>query len=567
MDLNKIDIRNAFKVLRMSYVNVGLLSCVINVLMLTGPLYMLQVYDRVLASSSVPTLLVISTLMVLLYFFSGLLDILRGKILARIGQRLDMSLSAASYGLSSEVPLIYGPRSSTIRPVQDMDTLRHFLTSPGPIAIFDMPWMPIYLTIVFLFHPILGLTSLSGGILICLLIGIKETISRKPASEIARANNERINLTEISRRNAEVIKAMGMSSSLKKRWDEKNQTFLQSQLIASDRSRLISSIVKTFRFFLQSAVLGVGAWLAIQQEISAGIMIAASIMTSRALAPIEQAVGSWPSFVAARQSKNRLINLFNAQPVVAQRTQIPVPHRSISVESLTCGSAGSKKPIITDINFALDAGDGLGIIGPSGSGKSTLARALVGVAPVLNGCIRFDRFELSQWDEMKLGEIVGYLPQDIQLFDGTISENISRFEDTQNASAIIEAAELANIDQIIGSLPDGYNTRIGSSGFNLSAGQMQRIALARAVYKNPFLIVLDEPNSNLDAEGEIALSNTIRTMRKRGSIVIVIAHRPSAISSVEKVLVIKDGKQSTFGPKDDIIRDGISPVQNAANAS
>lgn len=555
-------VRSAFKSLRSSYIGVGIVSMVINLLMLTGPLFMLQVYDRVLASGSVPTLVVIGSLAIGLYVFYGILEAFRGRILARLGQRVDAQLSAESYDISTNLPLILGPKATQVRPVQDLDTLRQFLSGPGPAAIFDVPWMPLYLGIVFLFHPLLGFIALGGGVIICILIGLKEIMSRKPAREFAHENGRRANLVEIARRNAEVVRAMGMMPSLKKRWDVGNSEFLTKQRVTADRAGSFGTTVKTFRLLLQSAVLGVGAWLAIGQEVSPGIMIAASIMTSRALAPIEQAVAHWPGFVAARQSKKRLQDVIEQRANADDVMELPIPTNTLTVSQLACGPAGIKQIVAQGIVFDLEAGDGLGIIGPSGSGKSTLARAIVGVTPALKGAIRFDGAELEQYAPERVGQFIGYLPQDIQLFDGSVNENISRFMENAEPEAVIEAAKLADVHQMITALPDGYNTMIGVSGYALSAGQQQRIALARALYKNPFLVVLDEPNSNLDAEGEGALTNAIKAMREVGSIVIVIAHRPSAIAGVNKILVMKDGQQSAFGLKEEILQKVIAPVPN-----
>lgn len=564
MSSNNEIVRKAFKSLRASYIGVGVVSMAINILMLTGPLYMLQVYDRVLASGSVPTLVVISSLAVGLYVFYGILEAFRGRILVRMGQRVDAQLSASTYDLSTELPLLLGPKSNQLRPMQDLDTLRQFLSGAGPAAIFDMPWMPLYLAIVFLFHPILGFIALGGGLLICVLITLREVFSRKPAQEFALENGRRANLVELSRRNSEVVRAMGMMPVLKQQWAEGNSEYLTKQRITADRSGTFGTIVKSFRFLLQSAVLGVGAWLAIRQEVSPGIMIAASIMTSRALAPIEQAVAHWPAFVGARQSKKRLQSILQERVLATDILELPLPSKSLSLEQVSCGPAGSKQIVVQGIDLRLSAGDGLGIIGPSGSGKSTLARAIVGVTPALRGSIRLDGSELDQWDDERIGSFIGYLPQDIQLFDGTISQNIARFALDVKSEEIIKAAKYADVHEMISRLPDGYNTIIGQSGYALSAGQQQRIALARAIYKQPFLIVLDEPNSNLDSEGEIALTNAIKEMRDKGSIVIVIAHRPSAISAVDKILVMNDGKQSAFGPKDEVLQKALAPVSAQA---
>ncbi len=546
---------------------VGLVSMVINMLMLTGPLFMLQVYDRVLASGSVPTLVVIGSLAFALYVFYGLLEGVRSRILSRLGQRVDARLSSRAYDLSTYLPLVLGPKAARLRPVQDLDTMRQFLSGPGPAALFDVPWMPFYLAVVFLFHPILGFVAFGGALLITVLIGLNEVFTRKPARESAQETGRRQQLVEVSRRNGEAVRAMGMTEALKTRWEEGNSAYLSSQRRAADVAGLFSTSTKAFRFLLQSAILGVGAWLAIGQEITPGVMIAASIMTSRALAPIEQAVAHWRGFVAARQSHARLKKMMDRGEEQTARMDMPLPEQSLKFEAVASGPAGDTKPFIQNISFQLKAGDGLGIIGASGSGKSTLARTMVGVLPALRGKVKFDGSELSQWPSERVGQFIGYLPQDIQLFDGTIAENIARFQTDAPSEAIIKAAKQADIHGLITELPDGFNTVIGSAGMTLSGGQKQRVALARALYGEPFLVVLDEPNSNLDAEGEAALTNAIKEMRERGSIVVVVAHRPSAIAAVDTILCMTKGQASALGPKDEVMKQVIAPVPGAKGAA
>lgn len=554
-------VRAAFSAVRTGFVGVGALSLVINVLMLTGPLFMMQVYDRVLASGSVPTLVVIGALAVALYGFYGLLEAVRGRILSRLGQRVDARLSTAVYRLSNRLPVALGKKSARLRPVNDLDTVRQFLSGPGPAAIFDIPWLPFYLGLIFLFHPVLGLVAGGGGLVICILIGLNEATSRAPVAEASQHGALRAAHVETGQRNSEVIEAMGMQPVLSARWEAANGTYLETQRRAADRAGLFGNLIKTFRFVLQSAILGVGAWLSIKHEISPGVMIAASIMTSRALSPIEQAVAQWRGFVACRQSLKRLKELL-AKPDQGSEDglALPLPEKSLSVEALICGPFGETTPNLQGVSFALQAGDGLGVIGTSGSGKTTLARALTGAVPALKGAVRLDGAELSQWPPERRGDIIGYLPQDVQLFDGTIAENIARFRPGAEADQIIEAARIADVHDLIVSLPEGYDTVIGRAGRNLSAGQRQRIALARALFGNPFLIVLDEPNSNLDAGGEAALTQAIMTMRQRGSIVIVIAHRPSAISAADKILCLNDGRMTAFGPKDEVLKKVLAPV-------
>lgn len=563
------NVSDVFVRLRSTFMGIGLVSLLINVLMLTGPLFMLQVYDRVLASGSVPTLMVIGGLALSMYIFYGLLEGARSRLLARVGQRVDAQLSSTAYALSTILPLKMGAQAAKHRPVQDLDTLRQFLSGPGPAAIFDVPWIPLYLGVVFLFHPILGYLALAGALLICVLIALNEVFSRKPAVEAAQVAGRRNAVVEASRRNAEAVQSMGMMGALLSRWTRENDAYLTKQRSSADWTGFFGTATKTIRFLLQSAILGVGAWLAIGQEITPGVMIAASIMTSRALAPVDQAVSQWRGFIAARQGLGRLKALIAADKKTDdnEMLDLPLPTSSLRLEELACGPAGIRQAFIQGVTLELVAGDGLGVIGPSGSGKSTLARAIVGLTPALRGAVRFDGAELSQWSDDRIGDIIGYLPQDVQLFDGTIAENISRFALEPSPDVIIDAAKLADVHDLIVGLPEGYNTLIGSEGMAMSGGQRQRIALARALYGRPFLVVLDEPNSNLDSDGEAALTRAIKAMRAHGSIVVVIAHRPSAIVAVDKVLCLTEGKVAGFGPKEEVMQKLVAPIPSRGVAA
>ncbi|WP_346915476.1 ATP-binding cassette domain-containing protein [uncultured Roseibium sp.] len=416
--------------------------------------------------------------------------------------------------------------------------------------MFDVPWLPFYLGIVFLFHPVLGLVALSGAIIISILIGVNEAMSRSPVAEANRQTSLRTSDVEISQRNSEVMHAMGMDDVLAARWAGRNDDYLTAQRRMADRSGFFGTLIKTIRFVLQSAMLATGAWLAIEQEITPGVMIASSIMTSRALSPIEQAVAQWRGFVACRQALRRLreglANAMAAQP----ETELPLPAETLSVESVSCGPYGSTTPFVRGASFELQAGDGLGIIGPSGSGKSTLARALVGVLPThLAGKSAMMAPRFPSGPRSGAGNSSAICPRTCQLFDGTVAENIARFRTESSSQQVIEAARLADVHDLIVSLPEGYDTLIGRSGYALSAGQSQRIALARALYGNPFVVVLDEPNSNLDAEGEAALTGAIKSAQQRGAIVVVIAHRPSALATLNKILCLRQGQTVAFGPK------------------
>jgi len=552
--------------LRRSLWGISGVSLVINLLMLTGPIFMLQIYDRVLVSGSVPTLVAIGTLALVLYCFYGVLEGLRGRVLYRIGQQVDAKLSAQAFSLSTAIPIKLGAQGRRLRPVQDMDTLSRFISGHGPAAIYDIPWLPFYLAIVFLFHSLLGFVALAGALAICIMIALNEVSCRGPSEKAAQVRGHRESFVEESCRNAEVIQAMGMTNALSDLWNRENTAFLDGQRIAADQSIFFGTSIKTTRFVLQSAILAVGAWLAIEQEISAGVMIACSIMTARALAPVEQAVAHWRGFVAARQSFRRLREMLRVQVEPDLDIALPLPRKRFTIAQLSCGPAGTRQPVVRGVNMELAAGEGLGIIGPSGSGKSTLVRAMVGAASILNGDIRFDGAELGQWSSAERRRFIGYLPQVLQLFDGTIAQNIARFDPYASSEAVIEAATLADIHDMIVGLPNGYNTIVGIEGMTLSGGQQQRIALARALYGAPFFIVLDEPNSNLDTEGEVALAEAITAMRHRGSIVILVAHRPRVIGTVDKVLCLKQGQVVASGPREQVLRKTLVSVSARASA-
>ncbi len=545
-------VTECLQALRSTLAGIGLLSLPINLLMLTGSLFMLQVYDRVLASGSVPTLIVLAGLAAGMYVFYGLLEGIRSRVLLRVGQHLDAQLSATSYECAITLPVLMGRKAETLDPVRDLETVRQFLVGPGPTAIFDLPWMPVYLTIIYVFHPILGLVAIGGAVFICILIGLNELASRTPSADANRHAVQRAAIVEQGRRNAEAVRAMGMTATLKEQWEAFNGTFLTKQRHAADMANLFGTLTKSFRFMLQSAMLATGAWLAIGQEITPGVMIAASIITSRALSPVEMAVSQWRGFVATRQGLKRLRDVVEGRPKEPERMELPLPSKTLALDNVVSGPVGH--PVLQNVGFALEAGDGLGVIGPSGAGKSSLARTLVGVYPVLRGSLRLDGADLFQWAPDRQGAFIGYLPQDIQLFAGTVAQNISRFQTDAGPEDIIRAAELADAQALITSLPNGYDTEIEPGGSTLSGGQMQRIALARALYGNPFLVVLDEPNSNLDSEGEIALTKAIGALRDSGSIVIVIAHRPSALAGVDTVLFMKEGRAQAFGPKEDVLQ-------------
>jgi len=556
----KSELRAALGPCRSAFTGVGLVSGMINVLYLTGSFFMLQVYDRVLPSRSVPTLIGLAVLAAALYAFQGVLDLIRSRLLVRIGSALDVALSARVYHVLVSLPLKTRQQGDGLQPLRDLDQLRSFLSSGGPQAFVDLPWMPLYLGICFLFHFWIGIAALVGAIILVTLTLLSEVKTRGPAKEAVGYATQRNVLAESARRNAEVLHAMGMKSRSASRWSEANSRYMAAQRRASDVAGGLGAISKVLRMLLQSAVLGVGAYLVIQQEATAGIIIASSILTSRALAPVEVAIANWKGFISARQSWRRLAELLVKLPADDDPMPLPRPMAMLSVESIAVNPPGEPKLVAVDVNFRLKAGQGLGIIGPSASGKSSLARALVGVWQPARGKVRLDGAALEQWSADDLGKHIGYLPQDVELFAGTVAENIARFEPEPDAGLVLEAAKAANVHDLILKLPRGYETQIGEAGQSLSAGQRQRIALARALYGKPFLVVLDEPNSNLDTEGESALTEAILGVRARGGVVICVAHRPSALAGVDSILVMAQGQVQAFGPKDEVLRKVLAPA-------
>ncbi|MBN9596895.1 MAG: type I secretion system permease/ATPase [Afipia sp.] len=549
----KSELGTALRACRSAFVGVGVMSCVINILYLTGSFFMLEIYDRVLPSRSIPTLVGLIVLAGGLYMVQGILDLIRGRILIRIGSTLDEMLSRRVYDVVVRMPLFAGNRSEGIQPLRDLDNVRSFLSGMGPGALFDLPWLPLYLAICFAFHPLIGVTALVGAALLIALTVLTEYLTHEPMKRSTALAMRRQDLALAGRRNAEVLAAMGMAGRVGKRWEESNRDYLATNQRASDVAGGLGAIAKVMRMMLQSAVLGVGAYLVINQQATAGIIIAGSILSARALAPVDLAIAHWKGFVAARQSWHRLNRLLGMLPEQAAPTLLEPPAGKLSVETLSISPPGEQKVVAQDITFALEAGQAVGVIGPSGSGKSSLVRALVGVWQPVRGKVRLDGAALDQWSPEILGRHIGYLPQDVELFAGTIAQNISRFEDDASPESIIAAARDARVHDLIIGMKDGYDTQIGDQGSVLSAGQAQRIALARALYGNPFLVVLDEPNSNLDSEGDVALNKAILAVRARGGVVVVVAHRPIGIESVDLILVMKDGRAQAFGPKEAVL--------------
>jgi PrtD family type I secretion system ABC transporter len=548
------DLAAALRDCRRAFAGVALFSGVVNLLMLAGPLYMLQIYDRVLSSRSVPTLVVLSVFLVGAYAFQGALDLIRSRVVVRAAALLDQHLAVAVHGAVIRLAVSNRHPGEGPQPVRDLDQIRAFLTGAGPIAIVDLPWIPVFLLICFLIHPWLGLAATVGGIVLFTMTLLTERASRAPARMAAQDAGVRSVMVEAGRRGGETIVAMGMAGSLAQRWARVNDRYIGAVARLSDVAGSFGSTSKVLRLLLQSMILGLGAYLVIRQELTAGAMIAASIMMGRALAPIETTIANWRAFVAARQSIRRLSEaLTRAAPRTAV-TALPPPARSLDVEQVTIAAPGTPTPIVTGVHFSLKSGEALGIIGPSGAGKTSLIRALVGIWPPVKGNVRLDGAELGQWDPELRGRHIGFVSQTVELFDGTISENIARMAIAPDVDSVLRAAQAAGAHDLILRLPSGYDTKVGEGGEALSGGQRQRIALARALYGDPFLVVLDEPNANLDSDGELALHQAMLALKARGAILVLIAHRPATLSACDRLLVLANGVQQGIGPRDEILQ-------------
>ncbi len=552
---------------KQAFAAIGLFSCFINILMLTGALFMLQIYDRVLPSRSVPTLIGLVVLALALFAFLGALDFLRGRLLVRVGAFLDERLSPKIYEAVVRMPLRSVRQGDGLQPIRDFDQIRSFLSGLGPTALFDLPWLPIYLAICFAFHFWIGMTALVGAIILLSLAAATEYWVREPLKAAARLGMQRNNIGEASYRNAEVLSAMGMGARMGERWSAANKKYIEHQQGATDISGGLGSVSRVLRMVLQSALLAVGAVLVLYNEATPGVIIAGSILGARAVAPVEIAIANWRQFVNARQSWERLNRLLAAFVAGPPPLALPAPKSLLSVENVSVTPPGERKIVVQDATFQIKAGSAVGIIGPNAAGKSSLARAIVGVWPAVRGTIRLDGAALDQWSAEALGIHVGYLPQDVELFAGSVKQNISRFEPEPKADDIIAAAKAAAVHDMILRLPNGYDSEIGEGGIALSAGQRQRIALARALYKNPFMVVLDEANSNLDGEGEAALSHAIASVRRRGGIAIVVALRPKALDECDLAMFVAGGQIKAFGPKAEVLAKVLKAMPQQPNPS
>ena len=561
---SKGELWSALTASRRAIVAVGWFSCVINILMLAGPLFMLQVYDRVMTSGSLSTLAALLALTIAVYAIIGVLELVRSRIITRIGIEIDQRIGDRIFeaGLKSSVAKSGSPSNA----LRDLDTLRNFVAGPAPMTFFDVWWSPVYLLVIFATHWTLGLSALLGCALLLMTAWLSDKRSRAPLQENQKSAMRGMEMAETGQRNAEAITAMGMIGAYRRRWQTLNQQALSWQVYASDVLGGISAVSKTLRLLLQSLMLAIGAALALKGEISSGSIIAATIIFGRALAPVEQVITHWRSSLKAHDSYKKLEALLTEVPATVRGVTLPAPRGLLDVAGLRVGAPGSKTMILHGMTFAVKPGQMLAVIGPSASGKSSLARALVGLWPPTGGSIKLDGVELGQWPGEALGQHIGYLPQDTELFSGTVRENIGRFRTDATDAEIIEAAAAAHAHDLILSLPDGYTTELGAFGTHLSGGQRQRIALARALFRNPALVVLDEANANLDRAGDTALSAAIDGMRARGQAIVFVSHRVQAIQQADTLLYLDRGVQKAFGPRDQVMAEinGANPSARPA---
>jgi PrtD family type I secretion system ABC transporter len=531
--------------------SVGAFSLFINLTMLNGPLFMLQVYDRVMTSQSRETLVFLTLLAVGVLMFQSCVEVIRAKLLVRAGAQLDEELRSKTFGLSFDGKLNEATMTS-MQGLRDLDTLRGFLTGPGLIALFDAPWTPIFMFIVFMVHPALGALALTGAVLILGLAYLGELATRESLKEAATAHRDAEYFVGTLQINSESARSMGMAGNMQRRWTEHHEASLAWQALASERASRLSTGAKFARQLLQTLGLALGAYLALENQISAGAIVATSIIMGRALAPIEATIGQWKAFVQARQAFARLNAALKAEAEGVTRTKLPPPSGAYRLENVSLALDGVKEPIVKGVSLELNAGEALGVIGPTGSGKSTLARLIIGSLRPSAGSVRLDGVEIADWPREEIGPHIGYLAQDVELLDGTVAENISRHGE-HDSEAIVEAAKLANAHEFILSLPHGYDTPIGERGKLLSGGQRQRVGLARAIFGNSKVVVLDEPNANLDATGEAYLRTAIEALKKQGRTVIVVTHRPGVLPAVDKLAVMQAGQIVSFGPRDQVL--------------
>ena len=565
------ELKEAILASKKSFIIVGFFSLFINILMLVPPLYMLQLYDRVLTSRSEDTLILLTAIVLVLFITMALLEIVRSKILVKVGNNLDHILSQRIFNLLFDLANKH-PGKATGVPLNDLTQIKQFMTGSGLFAFFDAPWIPIYIAVLFIFHPMFGYFAIFAAIVLLSLAIVNEYVTKEKLGEangLSRASGAYV---ESNLRNAEVINAMGMKDNVRSVWEEKYFGFLHAQNEASNKAAVISNTSKTMRMMFQSMMLGLGGYLAITMEVSPGMMIAGSIIMGRALAPIDLMINSWKGFSGARTSYERVDELLEDFPKDKEYMELPAPQGEIILEQVVVTPPGAKQPSIKGISMVIDKGDVVGIIGPSAAGKSSLARIILGLWPLAQGKARLDKADIYQWDKADLGKYIGYLPQDIELFEGTVSQNIARFREV-DSKKVVEAAQKAGIHEMVLRLPDGYDTLIGAGGVGLSGGQRQRIGLARAIYDSPVLVVLDEPNSNLDEQGELSLVRAIEILKQQETTVVVITHKPNILKVTNKLAVLKQGILEMYGKTNEVLaqiaanNNQVKKVQPNASAS
>ncbi|MBZ0128244.1 MAG: type I secretion system permease/ATPase [Rhodobacteraceae bacterium] len=553
-DTGRSELKKALRASWWLFLTTFIFSFFVNALMLTGPIFMLQIYDRVLGSRSEETLIALAILVTFLYLMMGILDYARGRVMARAGAVFQTLLDFRVFSAVLKHAGLAAGRLGPNTGLRDLEAVQRLLSSPALFAVFDVPWTPVFLFAIFIFHPWLGYLAISGGAVLILITFLNQILTKRIVGEANQATMQADIFADAVRSEAELVQSLGMRSAVYDRWMRFREVSLARTISSSDYTGTFSSATKTLRLFLQSAMLGLGAYLVLQNEMTAGAMIAGSILLGRALAPVEQAIGQWPLVQRAQSGWARLVELLEKTPPEAPKTPLPVPRAILEAQQLTIIPPGEKQACLRMISFRLEPGQAMGVIGQSGAGKSTLARAIIGVWPAAGGKIRLDGASIDQYEADTLGSYVGYLPQRITLFDGTIAENIARMATEPDPKLVVEAAKKAGAHDMIVHMPEGYDTRVSPHGGRLSGGQVQRIGLARAVYGNPVILVLDEPNSNLDAIGSDALNSTIREMKADGRSVIIMAHRPAAIAECDLLLVLEDGMRKAYGPRDEVLK-------------
>ncbi len=553
----RTELRAARAESRSLFVMVFVFSIFVNILMLTGPIFMLQVYDRVLGSRSVPTLLALFGLMAFLFLMMGILDHVRGRVMARVGARFQDRLDRRVFAAAMKRLALAPNDPMAINAQRDLESVQRLLSSPVLLSIFDIPWTPLFIAAIFIFHPWLGYLAVGGGVVLVAVTWLNQSATRQPMLDANRTTMIAERYSDQIKTEAELVQSLGMRSASFDRWQVARGAALEQTIGVSDKGGAYATVSKIFRQFLQSAMLGLAAYLVLKGELTAGAMIAASILMGRALAPIEQSIGQWALVQRAQEGWGRLADLLSTVPTEPVRTALPKPRAILEAQTVTVVPPGDQQAALRMVSFRLEPGQALGVIGPSGAGKSTLARTLTGVWRAAGGKVRLDGATLDQYDPDMLGSYIGYLPQRVTLFDGTIADNIARLQPKPDDAMVVDAAQKADAHDMILKLPDGYNTRVSAIGSRLSGGQIQRIGLARALYGDPVILVLDEPNSNLDNDGSTALNAAIRRMKSEGKSILIMAHRPAAIQECEMLLVLEDGARKAFGPRDQVLRDMV----------